>query len=245
MRTLFALSIVFAIDGATRQTVPMATRRERLRSETIDEIKAAALARMAAGGAPALSLRGVARDIGMSPAGLYRYYDGIDALLTDLITDAYRDLADAVEAATTAEGDPFDRIRDAVHAYRDWALAHPERFLLIFGTPIPGYAAPEEGPTVAANRRLGAALFAVGVEAAAEGRLAIPHLHRPVTADERAVAGQIGGVAPEAVPAFIGMWARFHGLVILEVTNQLHWLYPEPEAFFSGEVRRMVDELRA
>lgn len=223
----------------------MATRRERLRTETIADIKAAALRQMVEGGAPALSLRGVARDIGMSPAGLYRYYEGIDALLTDLITDAYGDLADAVEAAATAEGDPFDRIRDAIHAYRDWALTHPERFLLIFGTPIPGYAAPEEGPTVAANRRMGAALFAVGVEAAAHGDLAVPPLHRPATPAECAVAEQIGGVPPEAVPAFIGMWARFHGLVILEVTNQLEWLYPDPEAFFAGEVCRMVDELRA
>lgn len=223
----------------------MATRRERLRSETTADIKAAALRQMAETGAPSLSLRGVARDIGMSPAGLYRYYDGIDALLTDLIADAYGDLADAVEAATTADGDPFDRIRDGIHAYRHWALAQPERFLLIFGTPIPGYAAPEEGPTVVANRRLGGALFAVGVEAWAAGRLAVPPLGRPATPAEQAVAEQIGGVPPEAIPAFLGMWARFHGLVMLEVTNQLAWLYPDPAAFFAGEVHRMVDELRA
>lgn len=237
--------MLFAVPSPPRHTVAMGTRRERLRSETIDEIKTAALRRMAEGGAPSLSLRGVARDIGMSPAGLYRYYDGIDALLTDLIADAYGDLADAVEAATTGGGDPFERIRDAAHAYRGWALAHPERFLLIFGTPIPGYAAPEGGPTVVANRRLGAALFAVGVEAAALGRLAVPPLGRPVEPGEEAIAQRIGGVAPEAVPAFIGVWARLHGLVMLEVTNQLHWLYPDADGFFTGEVTRMVDELRA
>ena len=64
------------------------SRRERLRASTIDEIKHAALAQIENDGAAALSVRGVARDIGMSPAGLYRYYDGRDALLTELITDA-------------------------------------------------------------------------------------------------------------------------------------------------------------
>lgn len=223
----------------------MTTRRDRRRAETAADIKAAALSRMAAEGAPALSLRGIARDIGMSPAGLYRYYDGIDALLTELITDAYADLADAVEAATTGDGDPFERFIAGVHAYRAWALAHPERFLLIFGTPIPGYTAPEAGPTVEQNQRMGAALFAVGVEAWHAGTLAVPALSRSVEPAEAAMAGQIGGIPPELLPVLLGMWARFHGLVILEVTGQLHWLYPDPSTFFTGEVTRMVDELRA
>jgi AcrR family transcriptional regulator len=223
----------------------MTTRRDRLRAETIADIKAAALRQMAAEGAPTLSLRGVARDVGMSPAGLYRYYDGIDGLLTDLITDAYADLADAVTEATTGDGDPFERITAAVHAYRGWALAQPERFLLIFGTPIPGYSAPEGGPTVEQNRRMGAALFAVGVEAWQRGLLAVPPLARPVEPAEVAMAGEIGGVPPELLPVLLGMWARFHGLVMLEVTGQLHWLYPDPGTFFAGEVTRMVDELRS
>ena len=77
----------------------MPTRRELTRTATIAQIKRAALDQIEHEGAPALSIRGVARAIGMSPAGLYRYYDGRDALLTDLLTDAYMDLARAVAAA--------------------------------------------------------------------------------------------------------------------------------------------------
>ena len=72
----------------------------------------------------------------MSPAGLYRYYDSLDGLITALITDAYNDMADHILAVTEAPGSPHDRFRDGMIAYRQWAVEHPNRFLLIFGTPI-------------------------------------------------------------------------------------------------------------
>jgi AcrR family transcriptional regulator len=223
----------------------MTTRRDRARASTVEEIKEAALAQIAAEGATALSIRGVARAIGMSPAGLYRYYDGLDALVTDLLTDAYVGLADAVEAGITgAEGSPSDRFIAGAAAYRRWALEHPNRFLLIFGTPIPGYSAPEEGPTVQANRRMGEAFFRVGVEGWASGAIIPPHLPRPATEGERAFADQIPvpGFPPELVPALLGTWAHLHGLVTLEILDQLHWLYPgsDADAFFEGEAHRMV-----
>lgn len=221
------------------------TRRDRLRAETIAEIKTAALDQMVADGAPALSLRAVARAIGMSPAGLYRYYDGRDELLTDLLTDAYADLADRVEAAGATDGDPFERFAAAAHAYRSWAIEQPERFLLIFGTPIPGYAAPTDGPTVDANRRMGRALFEIGLDGWRQGLVAVPDLGRPATRAEQAMADEIGGVPPALVPTFLGLWAHLHGLVILEVTNQWHWLYPDPGILFAGEVDRMLAALSA
>jgi hypothetical protein len=66
-----------------------------------------------------------------------------------------------------------------------------------------------------------------------------------VETEEAAMAEEIGGIPPELLPALVGMWGRFHGLVMLEVTGQLHWLYPDPGTFFAGEVTRMVDELQA
>jgi AcrR family transcriptional regulator len=224
--------------------VPTLTRRERLRADTITEIKRAALEQIATRGAASLSIRGVARDIGMSPAGLYRYYDSLDTLITELVTDSYADLATTVEAATGAPGTPRARLEAGMHAYRDWARADPQRFLLIFGTPIPGYAAPEDGPTEQANRRIGAAFFRVAADAVARGELSVPDPGRPLSPSEEATATRFGAdLPPAAVPALVSAYAHFHGLVTLEILGQLSWLYPDPDAFYATEVGRILDLL--
>ena len=195
-------------------------------------------------GAPALSLRAVARAVDMSPAGLYRYYDGRDALLTALLVDAYGDLADAVEQATTGDGGPLERLRRGIRAYRAFAVADPNRFLLVFGTPIPGYAAPEDGPTVAANRRMGMALFAVAADAVAQGLIAEPPAARPPTSGEQAIADAFDPPLPTAlVPRLLGAWAHWHGLVLLEITGQLDWAYPDTAAFFEEQADAIADAL--
>ena len=246
MRTLFAMSRVFAKRRESRHTEIMTTRRERLRAATIEEIKAAALSQIAEAGGPSLSLRGVARDIGMSPAGLYRYYDGRDALLTELIADAYNALADAVEAGVLSSGDePVERFVSGLRTYRMWAISHPNRFLLIYGTPIPGYEAPVGGPTVDASRRVGGALFQSGIDAWRSGVLEIPALGRVPTDAERKFASELDPDMPvELVPAMLGTWAHFHGVVTLEVLHQLNWMYgDDTEVFFEGEIERILKSL--
>ncbi|MCU0301993.1 MAG: TetR/AcrR family transcriptional regulator [Candidatus Nanopelagicales bacterium] len=242
----------------------MPNRRERARATTVAQIKRAALEQVATEGAAALSIRGVARAIGMSPAGLYRYYDGRDALLTDLLVDAYRDLAAAVAAAaglplaeppggTAADvlaappplDDPVAALLRAISAYRAWAVAEPNRFLLIFGTPVPGYQAPADGPTVAANRAMGRVFFTLAALAWGDGRVAAPPPERrPTTAEETALLDQLHALAPDLpaglVPRMLGGWALWHGLVTLEVTGQLHWIYPDTAAFYDDRVRAWV-----
>ena len=217
------------------------TRRERHRQATITEIKEAALALIGSGGSAALSVRGVARAIGMSPAGLYRYYDSLDALITELVTDAYDDLADAVGTATAPPGTPSERLLAGMLAYRRWCLDRPNQFLLVFGTPIPGYAAPEHGPTVRANRRIGGAFFDVVHDGWRTGALELPGPDRPPTQREQEF---LAGVAPDFpaawLTAFIGAWAHFHGMVTLEILGQLDWLYPDGEWFFRAEVGRLL-----
>lgn len=240
------MSSVFAKCLDVRKTGSMTTRRERLRASTIDEIKAAALSQIAESGGPSLSLRGVAREIGMSPAGLYRYYDGRDALLTDLIADAYNDLADAVEAGiASGGGTPSEKFVAGIHGYRTWAITFPNRFLLIFGTPIPGYAAPADGPTVEANRRMGEALFGIGIQAWRAGQMSVPALGRDVTESERELAAQIDPDLPvELVPAMLGTWAHFHGVVTLEVLHQFNWMYgADARVFLEGEIERLLTSL--
>lgn len=220
------------------------TRRERLRADTIAEIKQAARQQIATHGPASLSIRGIARDIGMSPAGLYRYYDSLDTLITELVTDTYTDLAETVETAVGGPGSARDRLRAGMHAYRDWAIADPQRFLLIFGTPIPGYAAPEDGPTEQANRRIGAAFFGVAADAHAHDQLVLPDPGRLLTPIEQAAASTFGtDLPPAAVPALVSAYAHFHGLVTLELLGQLTWLYPDPALFYTAETDRILDHL--
>jgi AcrR family transcriptional regulator len=230
----------------------MTTRRELTRTATIAEIKAASLAQIEHEGAPALSIRGVARAIGMSPAGLYRYYDGRDALLTDLLVDAYLDLARAVaeasglpieppvEPSAPTVADPIAAMLRAIEAYRAWALANRARFLLIFGTPVPGYSAPEDGPTVEANRRMGEVFFTLAALGWAMGRIT-PPTHQAnaseLTPGEADVHRQLSALAPGfpagLIPQMLAGWALWHGLVTLEVTGQLEWIYPNTARFYS------------
>jgi AcrR family transcriptional regulator len=217
------------------------TRRQRLRAATIEEIKSAALEEIAANGAAALSMRGIARGIGISPAGLYRYYEGLDALITELITDAYNDLADAVEAATTEQGTALERLRSGMIAYRRWSVAHPNRFLLIFGTPIPGYAAPAGGSTVQANMRIGRAFFAPLLDGWRQGDLRLPTGSRQAQPGEEAfVAENAPGFPAEWMSVFLGAWAHFHGMVSLEILNQLEWIYPDAGVFYEVEIDRLL-----
>lgn len=223
-----------------------ATRRSIQRANTLSEIKRAALDQIERKGAASLGMREIGRSIGMSPAGLYRYFDGRDALLTELVADAYNDLATAVESAIAeADGGTTSQVIAGIRRYREWAQAQPSRFLLIFGTPVPGYRAPEAGPTVVANTRLGAAFFSLAWEQhAGEGAGAA----REATAGELKLAQELKAegltIDSSQIPLMLGTWAHWHGLVMLEVTNQFAWIYPtDMDVFFEGELSRMIEAL--
>ncbi len=224
---------------------PGGSLRERKRNSTMQEIKAVALTQLADGGA--MTLRGVAREVGMTVQSLYHYFPSRDELITALITDAHDALADAVEQSRRTPGG--DGLVPLTLAYRAWSVEHRAQFLLIYGTPIPGYRAPEAGPTTVAARRLGAA-FAAGVfghwTAAEIGRLQPPAGHDGVTA---ALAEGAALVAPALPPAvfglFIELWGRMHGLVMLEVLNHVPWLQPTEVAssYFEAAMTRTAAEL--
>ncbi|MBM7771061.1 AcrR family transcriptional regulator [Actinokineospora baliensis] len=199
----------------------MASRRERLREQTTAEIKAAATAQLRDSGGAALSLRAVAVSIGMSPAGLYRYYPNRDALLTELITDGFAALAHEVaRARDEAESDAFVA---AALAYRGWALAHPNEFALLYGTPIPDYAAPESGPTSAASRQVGAAF--VPPITAAWHRGTLKREAADPALDTFAAAVDL---PPDAAAVAFTAWTAIHGLVVLEAFGHLAWLAADP-----------------
>jgi len=154
----------------------MQTRREITREATVREIKETALARMRDSGSTEVRFADIARDMRMSAPALYRYFDGRDELLTALIADSFTDLATALEQArdTVPTDDLGGRMVAICQALRSWAVRGPHRFALVLGPPVPGYAAPEEGPTTEAAHRAMAALKSVVYEAKVVGRLRPP-----------------------------------------------------------------------
>jgi AcrR family transcriptional regulator len=209
--------------------VVVASRRERNRIATLAEIKASARAQMAERGAAALSLREVARQMGMSSAAIYRYFENRDDLVTALIVDAYADLAVALDAAAAAEA-PTDRFLDLALAYRAWALNHPADYALILGTPIPGYHAPDAITRPAAHRSM---VRFVEVALAAGGRGAEP------TAGGRTAEMPARGLAdlPPAVRDLaLAGWGQMHGLVSLELFGHLDALGEDPGTLYRYEM---------
>lgn len=250
-------------------------RRARLREQTMADLKRAALDEVREHGAVALSLRSVARRMGMSPAGLYRYISSREALLTLLITDSYAALARHVAAAlgdgapelpevvlaaperpatsppVVADGDAdvADRLRAVALAYRDWAVTHPEEFGLLFGDPIPGYAAPPGGPTVEAMSGFAFALAAPLLEAWREGRLrrlpAVPRSFRDRLDPLAIVASLADGDAPAELLALLLLaWGRLHGQISLEVFGHHAWAFPDGcEELFVADLEQMLRDL--
>jgi AcrR family transcriptional regulator len=219
--------------------------RERRRSETVREIKEAALAQITEVGPGSMSLRGVARAVGMTVQSLYHYFDSRDALLTDLVVDGHEELARAVaDAVVASRGRPHaERLFAAANAYRTWALANRSAFLLLYGTPVPGF---EPSAAVIGQASLRQAppfmeavfdgwtpqeLAAVPVQPGAEGLAAIQ-------ADELPLP--IGALA-----LFYELRFRMHGLVMLEVLGMLTPLTGHGEDLFRSMMSRTAAELAA
>jgi AcrR family transcriptional regulator len=147
----------------------MPSARERVRAELTEEIADAARRQLAEVGAAALSLRAVAREVGMVSSAVYRYFPSRDELLTRLIIDGYDDLGAAAEAADVPSAPPAERWLVVCRAVRAWALAHPHEYALLYGSPVPGYQAPKD--TVPAASRVGIVLGRILGEAAWAGLL--------------------------------------------------------------------------
>jgi len=226
------------------------TARERVREEMTAEILAVARQHVAREGAAALSLRSIARDLEMAPSALYRYFDGRDALLSALILAAYESLADEAEraaedAARRGGGGDAERWLAVPRSLRAWALAHPHEWGLIFGTPVPGYEAPED--TVEPYARVAAAMVRPLVAAAAAARLQ-PEPLPPVPAElGDAVApvavGLLPGMPLGTVVLAIGAWSTIVGVISLEVFGHWRNTILDPAQFFEATLRNLAGSL--
>ena len=233
--------------------------RARVRAEMIDEIKEAARRQLATEGAN-LSLRAIARELGVVSSALYRYFASRDELLTALIIDAYNAIGEAGERAEAAITERLDLTRRwlaVANAWREWALAHPAEYALIHGSPVPGYAAPPD--TIApANRRFLVIAAIIGdgrrsgVLAAAPARpipaapgratAECPPIPAPLRAELDAMAAAVGVEAEPGLTAraLIAVTEIF-GALNFELFGQLNNTIDERWAWFELQARTMAD----
>ncbi|MGW8491203.1 TetR/AcrR family transcriptional regulator [Streptomyces sp. NPDC055886] len=218
--------------------------RERARIEVTAAIKDEARKQLAEEGAAKLSLRAVARELGMVSSALYRYFPSRDDLLTALIVDAFDAIgAVAEQAAERSEAlPPAGRWVAVACAVREWALAHPHEYALIYGSPVPGYIAPMD--TVGPASRVGLVLIDIVRSAVLADDLALPPLADELRADaERMAADFAEGVPPEAVAALVAAWAQLFGLISFELFGQFNRVVEAREPLFrqaAGELARSV-----
>ncbi|MET8567543.1 TetR/AcrR family transcriptional regulator [Streptomyces sp. NPDC004783] len=209
------------------------TPRERYRAQLRTEIKERAWEQIAAAGAPGLSLNAIAKHLGMSGPALYRYFASRDELITELIRDAYRSLADTLRATAASGAD----LAGLGHALRAWALDDPQRYFLIYGTPVPGYHAPDDITMIASeimDTLLDAAEPAAGpVAAAGEETPLDSHLaeHRQWAGDHPA--------PPAALRSALHFWTRLHGILSLELAGHFAGMGFDPAELYENELRHL------
>ncbi|MGW4794767.1 TetR/AcrR family transcriptional regulator [Nonomuraea sp. NPDC004297] len=180
--------------------------RERYRAQVREEIKRHAWEQIAAAGVPSLSLNAIAKQVGMSGPALYRYFAGRDELITALIRDAYRSLADTVRAASGSGADLLGLAR----AISEWARSDPQRYFLIYGTPVPGYHAPDD--TTAISDEVMAVLL-------------------------EACGGPEQATAPQRALSF---WTRLHGVLSLELAGHFTGMKLDPDALITDELSALL-----
>jgi AcrR family transcriptional regulator len=233
--------------NATKTPAP--SIRARVRAEMITEIKRVALEHLARDGS-ALSLRAVARDMGMVSSAIYRYFPSRDELLTALIIDAYNSLGEAVEEADGNAGrrDAYlSRWFAVCHSVRRWAVARPAEYALIYGSPIPGYLAPDEtiepgAWAMVAMVRCVAEAEAAGKIHAPQGAAALPPTEDAAYSEELRIVAVAMGFAEDShvIEAAVSAVTHVFGAVNFEVFGRLNRVFSNRGEWFDRQVRELA-----
>ncbi|MGW7065021.1 TetR/AcrR family transcriptional regulator [Streptomyces sp. NPDC054904] len=203
-------------------TAATTTPRERYRLQVRAEIKERAWEQIASAGTTALSLNKIAKIMGLSGAGLYRYFTSRDALLTELVRDAHQSLADTFRAVTDeGEGD----LHGLARALRAWALADPQRYFLVYGPPMPGYRGPAD---------LAATMSEIMSHVLRACDVASPMGSRPGYS-LRLKPGE--GLDPAAgLRRAVAFWTRLHGVLSLELGGHFAGMGVDPALLYEAEL---------
>ncbi|MFD3515838.1 TetR/AcrR family transcriptional regulator [Streptomyces sp. NPDC058657] len=212
------------------------TPRERYRTQVREEVKEHAWEQIASAGASALSLNAIAKRMGMSGPALYRYFASRDELLTELIRDAYRSLADTLQRAAGPGAGPAE----LALVLRRWALDDPQRYLLLYGTPIPGYHAPDD-TTAISSEVMGLLLDACATVP--------PRITRP--ASSTAFTAHLEGhrqwadghpAPPEVLHRALSFWTRLHGVLSLELAGHFAGMEFDPALLYAAELGDLLGD---
>jgi AcrR family transcriptional regulator len=219
--------------------------RARAHAEVRAAILSTASAHVAADGAAALSLRAVSRDLDMVSSALYRYFASRDELLTALIVEAYDSLGDHTEAAIASSIDlaPADRWVVAALAIRSWAIGRPHDYALLYGTPVPGYAAPTD--TVAPGTRVSLALLGIVGDAERDGRLDQPDDAIPGAATAASLRTlrdviELPDLSERTLLAMLIAWTQLFGLLTFELFGQTKNFVADDELLFRDAAATMA-----
>lgn len=226
------------------------TMRARLRAELTTEIKDAARRHMAAEGSAALSLRAIARELGMVSSAIYRYFPSRDDLLTALIVDAYDAVAEVAERALAGAGRRGVTARwlAVAGAIRGWAAEHPAEYGLIYGSPVPGYKAPAD--TIAPALRVSLVFIGIVVDGVQSGEIvagdavSMPRaVHADLAAMRAAVAPDVPGLTDEVMSRALLVWTDLFGTITFELFGHLQNVIHDYDGFFEVQMRRAAGVL--
>ncbi|TDU91129.1 TetR family transcriptional regulator [Kribbella voronezhensis] len=228
----------------------VSSRRDRQRAATVAEIKAAARKLLVGGGLSAVGLRAVARELGLSAPALYRYFGSHEDLISALIADLYDELTAYLIQLRDSDpaADLGDQLFGIAGGLRDWALAHPAEFGLLFGAPVPDPLDP--GHELTAGHQAAMRFGAVFVELVTKVWHQQPFPSPPEELLGTELLGQLeqkaeffDGMPPGAVYLALTYWTRLYGLICMEVFGQLHWALDDASAYFAAQLREIGEGL--
>jgi AcrR family transcriptional regulator len=217
------------------------TMRERYRAQVRQQVKEAALRQLAEAGPGALSISAIGKQLGVSGPGLYRYFASRDDLLTELVIDAYHDLATALTTATSHVPDhhPRDRFEALARAYRRWAVGQPHRYRLLFGPPLPGYEAHKQRLVEASRAAMSLLLGVLRDVGPGSAEPSGP------LASELTTWAQQHGSRTDAATALraVLIWTQLHGIVSLEIAGNFASMSIDPDQLFDIQVTAILATL--
>jgi len=224
-------------------TAPVSSARQRVHAAVREDIIGAAREQLAAAGAASLSLRAVARELGMAPSAMYRYFRSRDELLTALIVEAYDAMGAVAETAAKHGGTPVERFGSVCRALRGWALRHPHEYALLYGTPVPGYHAPEL--TIDPAQRVARVLGGTLRDAYRAGEITeskIPPISEAMTAQMRPLAEAVmAGIPLPVVARGLAVWSFLFGQISFEVFGRFDGVVTNGEMLFDYAITTMLD----
>jgi AcrR family transcriptional regulator len=242
-RALLSYLCIALLSGILEDMNASRTARDRARAELTREIKDEARRQLATGGADGLSLRAVSRALGMVSSALYRYFPSRDELLTALIIDAYDSLGDQVAAADPGPDAPArERWRAVCAKVREWALANRNEYALIYGSPIPGYQAPQT--TVQPGTRVSLLLVGIVLDGWRAGQVSEPDKAPTLPTELAEELDRLGklidaDLPPAVLARMLIAWMQLFGMVGFELFGQLVGVV-DPSGYFFGHA---VDEM--